>query len=309
MKPRTIGALTVCVAALVLPEVVYPVLLMKVLCYGLFASALNLLLGFGGLLSFGHAAFFGAGAYTAAYLTKHAGLTPEFGLLAAAGTAAVLGWMFGVLEIKRTGIHFAMITLALAQMVYFFLMHAPFTGGDDGLQGVPRGSVLGLLSLASDRAMYYFVLAVFALCFGLIYRVVDSPYGQILKAIRENEPRVRSLGYDTSRFKLIAMVVSSAIAGVAGGMQTMVFGFATLNDAHWHASGEVVLMTILGGIGTFFGPLVGATVVLMIQHELSERVGALLTAFTGLIFIACVLVFRRGIVGEIGARLAWRRAT
>ena len=243
---------------LIAPFVVYPTFLMKVLCFALFACAFNLLLGFAGLLSFGHAAFFGAAAYVCAWLSKALGLSPELSILAGGLVAAALGLLFGALSIRRTGIYLTMITLALAHLGFFFAVPLPFTGGEDGLQGVPRGKLFGLIDLTDNLAMYFFVFAVFLAGFWLIQRTVSSPFGQVLKAIRENEPRAISLGYDVARYKLLAFVLSAFLAGVAGGMKSLVFQLASLTDAHWHMSGEVVLMTLLGGLGTLFGPAVGA---------------------------------------------------
>ena len=285
----------------VLPLMVYPVLLMKLLCFALFACAFNLLLGYTGLLSFGHAAFFGTAAYVAGHAMKEWGFDPLSGVLAGTASAALLGWLIGALAIRRQGIYFSMVTLALAQMMYFIFLQAPFTGGEDGLQGVPRGNLLGLISLEDDLTLYYFVLAVFLAGFALIYRAIHSPFGQILKAVRENEPRAVSLGYDVNRFKLIAFVLSATLAGLAGATKVLVFKFATLTDAHWHMSGEVVLMTLVGGLGNVFGPVVGASTIVLLQNELADKVGSLVTVIMGGIFVACVLVFRRGIVGEIGA--------
>jgi len=282
---------------LVAPFFIYPVLVMKVLCFSLFACAFNLLLGYTGLLSFGHAVFLGTAGYVAGHALKVWQLPPLLGLLAGTGAATVLGWAIGSLAIRRQGIYFAMVTLALAQMVYFLYLQAPFTGGEDGLQGVPRGSLFGL-DLADDMNLYYVVLAIFGAAFWLIQRTIHSPFGQILKAIRENEPRAISLGYDVARYKLLAFVLSAGLAGLAGATKTLVFKFATLTDAHWHTSGEVVLMTLVGGMGTVFGPLVGATVIVTLQNELADKVGSLVTVIMGSIFVLCVLAFRRGIVGE-----------
>ncbi|MFZ5510259.1 MAG: branched-chain amino acid ABC transporter permease [Pseudomonadota bacterium] len=287
--------------ALVAPLAVYPVLLMKVLCFALFACAFNLLIGYTGLLSFGHAAFLGTAGYVAGHGIKVWGLPPELGLVLATAAAAAVGFVFGGLAIRRLGIYFSMITLALAQMMYFFFLQAPFTGGEDGLQGVPRGKLLGVIDLTDDFNLYYFVLAVFVFGFWLIYRTIHSPFGQILKAIRENEARAISLGYDVNRYKLLAFVLSAALAGLAGATKTLVFRFATLTDAHWHTSGEVVLMTLLGGMGTVFGPVVGAATIVVLQNELADKVGSLVTVIMGAIFVVCVLLFRRGIVGELGA--------
>jgi branched-chain amino acid transport system permease protein len=282
----------------------YPVFMMKALCYAIFACAFNLLLGYTGLLSFGHAAYLGAAAYATGWLVRSAGLSPELGVLAGAAGAGLLGLVVGAIAIRRQGIYFAMITLALAQMVYFVWLQAPFTGGEDGLQGVPRGKLFGLLSLASDTTLYYVVLAVFVAVFLFIIRVVHSPYGQILKAIRENEPRAISLGYDVDRYKLLAFVLSTTLAGLAGAMKTIVLGFATLSDAHWSLSGEVVLMTLLGGMGTFAGPVLGAFTIIGLQNFLADRVGSWVTVIIGVIFVICVVGFRRGFVGEL---LAWQR--
>ena len=289
-----------CLVALiaVLPFVAYPVFLMKVLCFALFACAFNLLIGYVGLLSFGHAAYFGMGAYVTAWTAKHWALTPEVAILLGGATGAGLGLAFGLVAIRRQGLYFAMITLALAQMNYFFCLQAPFTGGEDGIQQVPRGALFGVLSLRDDLAMYAVVAGVFLACFLLIHRVVHSPFGQVLKAIRENEPRATSLGYRTDDYKLIAFVLSAFIAGVAGGTKSLVFGIATLTDVNFAASGEVVLMALLGGMGTIFGPVVGAAIVVAMQNYLAQF-GAWVTVAQGAIFIACVLAFRRGVVGEI----------
>ena len=281
---------------------IYPVFMMKLLCFAMFACAYNLLLGFGRMLSFGHAAFFGFAAYATSWLiTAHAwGSVPA--LLAGMVVAAALGFAVGGLAIRRHGIYFAMITLALGQLVYFVCLEAPFTGGENGLQGVPRGTLLGLVSLRSDRVLYYLVLAAFAAVFLLIRRVVHSPFGQVLKAIRENEPRALSLGYDINRYKLLAFVLSATLAGLAGSLNALVLGFATLSDVQQSTSGEVILMTLLGGTGTFFGPVLGAALVVTLQQYLSDFAGGWVTAIIGVIFVACVLSFRRGIVGEIVAR-------
>ena len=281
---------------------VYPVFMMKVMCFALFACAFNLLLGFGGLLSFGHAMFFGTAGYATAHSAKVWGLTPELAVLFGVVCATALGWISGKLAIRREGIYMTMITLALAQMVFFFSLQAPFTGGEDGIQAVPRGHLLGLIDLSQPLAMYFFVLAIFLAGFLLIYRIIHSPYGQVLKAIRENEPRTTSLGYDTARFKHRAFVLSAAIAGLAGATKAILFQLASLTDVHWGMSGEVVLMTLLGGMGTIFGPVVGAAVIVTMQNYLAE-LGAWVTVVQGVIFVVCVLLFRRGIVGEIGAAI------
>ena len=278
---------------------IYPVFMMKVMCFALFACAFNLLLGFGGLLSFGHAMFLGMAGYVSAHAAKVWGLTPELAILVATLCAAALGWVAGLLAIRRQGIYFAMITLALAQMVFFFSLQAPFTGGEDGIQAVPRGKLFGLIDLSQPMAMYAVVLVVFLGGFLLIYRIVHSPFGQVLKAIRENEPRTVSLGYDADKFKHRAFVLSAALAGMAGATKAIVFQLASLTDVHWSMSGEVVLMTLVGGMGTIFGPVVGAAVIVTMQNYLAE-LGAWVTVVQGVIFVLCVLLFRRGIVGEIG---------
>jgi len=282
----------------------YPIFMMKALCFAIFACAFNLLLGFTGLLSFGHAAFLGSAAYLTGWLVRSAGWSPELGIVAGVLLAAVLGLVVGLIAIRRQGIYFAMITLAMAQMIYFVCLQAPFTGGEDGLQGVPRGKLFGLLPLDNDVAMYYLVLAVFAAVFLFILRIVHSPYGQVLKAIRENEPRAISLGYDVDRYKLLAFVLSTALAGLAGSLKTAVLGFATLTDVHWSLSGEVILMTLLGGLGTFAGPVVGAFTIIGLQNFLADRVGSWVTVIIGVIFVVCVIAFRRGFVGEL---IAWQQ--
>jgi len=282
----------------VAPIWVYPVFLMKVMCFALFASAFNLLLGFGGLLSFGHAMFMGSAGYVAAYSAKSWGLNPELCVLLGTLSSATLALVVGLLAIKRQGIYFAMITLALAQMVFFFCLQVPFTGGEDGIQAVPRGKLFGLIDLENNVNMYIFVLTIFLLGFLLIWHVIHSPFGQILKAIREHPDRATSLGYDTDTFKLLAFVISGALAGTAGGTKALVFQLASLTDVHWSMSGEVVLMTLVGGMGTLFGPLVGAAVIISMENYLAH-LGAWVTIIQGVIFVICVLAFRRGIIGEI----------
>ena len=308
---RRIGVITwlvVLAFLLVAPFVgVYPVFMMKALCFAIFACAFNLLLGYTGLLSFGHASFMGSAAYATGWLVRSAHLSPELGVLAGTLVAGALGLVVGLIAIRRQGIYFAMITLAMAQMIYFICLQMPFTGGEDGLQGVPRGRLFGLLPLDNDLVMYYLVLAVFVAVFLAIVRIVHSPYGQILKAIRENEPRAISLGYDVDRYKLLAFVLSTALAGLAGSMKTLVLGFATLSDVHWSLSGEVILMTLLGGMGTFAGPVVGAVTIIGLQNFLADRVGSWVTVIIGVIFVFCVIAFRRGIVGELLAWLQRRR--
>ena len=283
------------------PFVLYPTFLMKVLCFALFACAFNLLLGFAGLLSFGHAAFFGGSAYITGYLCRDLGLSPELGLLAGAVFGGVLGAMFGWVAIRREGIYFAMITLGLAQLVYFLALQLRFTGGEDGLQGIPRGKLFGVVDMGDNIAMYFFVFAVFMAGFWLIHRTIHSPFGQILKAIRDNEPRATSLGYDVGRFKLLAFVISASLAGLAGSMKSLVFQLASLADVHWHTSGQVVLMTLLGGLGTILGPVAGAITIVSLEDLLADKVGSWVTVIMGAIFVVCVLLFRRGVVGEIGA--------
>ncbi|WP_296226056.1 branched-chain amino acid ABC transporter permease [Ralstonia sp. UBA689] len=314
------------VALIVAPLVgAYPVFVAKLLCFALFASAFNLLLGYTGLLSFGHAAFFGGAGYVAGYLMSdnpYVHLSPELGLLAGTAAGAFIGLIVGLLAIRRQGIYFAMITLALAQMLYFFCLQAPFTGGEDGLQGVPRGKLFGVLDLSSDLTLYYVVLAIVTLAFLLIVRTIHSPFGQILKAIKENEPRAISLGYDTDRFKLLAFVLSAALTGLAGSLKTLVLGFETLTDVHWSMSGSVILMTLVGGLGILSGPLLGAALVIALENKLGDIgtflasvtgfdgfnvLGESVTTVTGAIFVICVLTFRRGIMGEIAARVPWLR--
>ena len=292
-------ALAVMVAFLVLaPTAVYPVFLMKVMCFALFACAFNLLIGFGGLLSFGHAMFLGTAGYAAAHASKAWGWNPEFAVLFATLCSTALGVVVGLLAIRRQGIYFAMITLALSQMVFFFYLQTPFTGGEDGIQAVPRGHLFGMIDLADNTAMYVFVLVMFLVGFGAIWRIVHSPFGQVLKAIRENEPRALSLGYDTDLYKLVAFILSGTFAGMAGGLKSLVFQLASLTDVHWSMSGEVVLMTLVGGLGTLFGPVVGAAVIVTMQNYLAQ-LGAWVTVVQGVIFVVCVLAFRRGIIGEL----------
>src|SRR3954468_6701072 len=286
---------------LISPFVLYPVFLMRVLCMALFACAFNLMIGYVGLLSFGHAAFFGMGSYIAAWTMKHWHVDASIAIILGGMTGAVLGVCLGYLAIRRSGIYFAMITLALAQMVYFFCVEAPFTGGEDGIQQVPRGKLFFTISLDNDMTMYWLVAAVFLGGFLLVHRIIHSPFGQVLKAIRENEPRATSLGYRTDDYKLIAFVLSCFIAGIAGGTKSLVFGIATLTDVNYGMSGEVVLMTLLGGLGTIFGPVAGAAVIVGLENYLAQC-GAWVTVTQGAIFVVCVLAFRRGIIGEIAAK-------
>jgi branched-chain amino acid transport system permease protein len=292
-------AFVVMLAAIgVAPFVLYPIYLMKVMCFALFACAFNLLLGYVGLLSFGHAAYFGMGGYIGAHVAKVWGLPPELAILAAGLVAAALGAAFGWLAIRRAGIYFAMITLALAQLVFFFANQAPFTGGEDGIQQVPRGRLLWIFPLSDDLAMYGVVAVVFLVGFLAVFRIVHSPFGQVLKAIRDNEPRAVSLGYRVEHYKLLAFTLSAFLSGVAGGTKALVFGIATLTDVHWSMSGEVVLMTLVGGMGTMYGPVIGALVIVTMQNYLAQF-GAWVTIIQGVIFVATVLAFRRGIIGEI----------
>ena len=295
----------------------YPVFVMKLMCFALFASAFNLLLGYTGLLSFGHAAFLGGAAYVAGYSIKAWCFTPEIGMLLGTVVGGLLGLIFGWLAIRRQGIYFSMITLALAQMLFFVALQAKFTGGEDGLQGVPRGKLFGMIDLSSDLTMYYVALVVVTLAFLLIVRTIHSPFGQVLKAIKENEPRAISLGYDVNRFKLLAFVISAALTGLAGSLKTLVLGFATLSDVHWTTSGHVILMTLMGGLGTLSGPLLGSAVVVALENKIGDfgtflahttgvewfgTLGESVTIVTGLIFVLCVLMFRKGIMGEL---IAW----
>jgi branched-chain amino acid transport system permease protein len=297
---------------------VYPLFMMKVLCYALFAAAFNLLIGYTGLLSFGHAAFLGMAGYTTGYVIQTLGLPPELGILAGVAASLALGLVIGVLAIRRQGIYFAMITLALAQLLYFVFLQAPFTKGEDGLQGIPRGKLFGVLDLGPDLTLYYVIAVVMVLAFLLIVRIVHSPFGQILAALKENEPRAISLGYDTDRFKLLVFILSAGLAGLAGSLKALVLGFETLGDAYWTTSGLVILMTLVGGMGTLLGPLVGAFVIIALEDRLGDigqflasltgvqwfaSLGESVTIVVGLIFIVCVLAFRRGIVGEIVARI------
>jgi branched-chain amino acid transport system permease protein len=313
---KNIGYALAFAIALAAPFVGYPVFLMKLLCFGLFACAFNLLIGYTGLLSFGHAAFFGAAGYITGHALGALGLPVELGILLGVGAAALIGLVMGLLAIRRQGIYFSMITLALAQMVYFAFLRAPFTHGEDGLQGVPRGKLLGFIDLSNDVTLYYVVLAIAIAGFALIVRTVHSPFGQVLKAIKENEPRAISLGYDVDRYKLMAFVLSAALAGLAGATKTLVLGFETLTDVHWSMSGLVILMTLVGGMGTLVGPILGAFIIIALENKLGDlgtllvrttgiewfsTLGESVGMVTGLIFIACVLLFRRGIVGEIGA--------
>jgi branched-chain amino acid transport system permease protein len=315
---RKLGYAAVLVGALAAPFYLYPVLLMKIMCFALFACAFNLLIGFTGLLSFGHAAFFGGAAYVTGHALKAWGLPFELGLVVGVAFAALTGYVIGSLAIRRQGIYFTMITLALSQMLYFVFLQAPFTGGEDGLQSIPRGKLLGLIDLSNDMTMYYVVLGIVIAAFALVVRIIHSPFGQVLKAVRENEPRTTSLGYDVDRYKLLAFVLSAALAGLAGSTKSVVLGFGTLTDVTWQMSGLVVLMTLVGGMGTLFGPVLGAIIIIALENKLGEfgtwlaeltsiewfnSIGEAVTMVTGLIFVVCVLAFRRGIIGELAARL------
>ena len=306
-------------AGVLAPMVVYPVFMMKLLCFALFACAFNLLIGYTGLLSFGHAAFLGGAGYTAGYVLRDLGWSPEWGILAGTLFGAVMAWLMGGLAIRRQGIYFTMITLALSQMLYFFFLQAPFTGGEDGLQGIPRGALFGLIDLKNDLTLYYLVLAIFVFGFWLIHRTIHSPFGQVLHAIKENEPRAISLGYDVNRYKLLVFVLSGALAGLAGATKVLVLGFETLTDVHWSMSGLVVLMTLVGGLGTVLGPILGAFFITVLENKMGEigvllqnitgvewfaNLGESVTIVTGLIFVVCVLMFRRGIVGEVLHRIS-----
>ncbi|MDP3701833.1 MAG: branched-chain amino acid ABC transporter permease [Hylemonella sp.] len=302
MKKTALLYSALLLALLVAPFVGYPMFLMKLLCFALFACAFNLLIGFTGLLSFGHAMFFGFAAYVSGHAAKVWGLTPELAILAGTLSATFIGVVTGWLAVRRQGIYFAMVTLALAQMVYFICVQAPFTYAEDGIQSIPRGKLFGLIDMSNDRAMYFLVLALFVGGFALIYRIIHSPFGQVLKSIRENEPRALSLGYNVDRYKLLAFVLSATLAGLAGATKAIAFGIATLTDVSWQMSGEVVLMTLLGGMGTILGPVLGAGIIVAMQNYLSG-LGSWVTIIMGLTFVVCVLLFRRGIVGEIEHRL------
>ena len=300
----TVGLIALAIAA---PFFVYPVFLMYALCMALFACAFNLLVGYVGLLSFGHAAFLGSASYVTAHTAKVWGLPPELAILAGVAVAAALGAVFGYLTIRRQGIYFAMITLAFAQMVFFFCLQAKFTGGEDGIQAVPRGNLLGFIDLSHPLVMYYFVLAIFLFGFAAIFRTIHSPFGQVMKAIRENEPRAISLGYRAEQYKLLAFILSATLAGLAGSTKALVFQFASLTDVDWTMSGKVVLMTLLGGIGTIFGPVVGAFIVTGMENYLAQT-GSWVTTIEGVIFVICVLTFRTGIVGVLLPYVMGRRA-
>ena len=299
--PHVVAFLIMTAALVAAPFFVYPVFLMKALCFALFACAFNLLIGYVGLLSFGHAVFLGSAGYGAAHSAKVWGFPPELAILFGTAAATVLGVVVGALAIRSKGIYFANITLAFAQMVYFFSLQAAFTGGEDGIQSVPRGTLLGVLNLKDTLTLYFVVLAIFLLGFLLIFRAIHSPFGQVLKAIRENEPRAISLGYRAEQYKLLAFVLSATFAGLAGATKALVFQLASLTDVHWTMSGEVVLMTLLGGLGTVFGPVIGAFIVVTLENYLAQ-LGAWVTVVQGAIFVICVLTFRRGVIGELGHR-------
>jgi branched-chain amino acid transport system permease protein len=304
-QSETIGFAVMVAALLIAPFVTYPLFLMQVMCFALFACAFNLLIGYVGLLSFGHALYFGWASYLSAYSAKAWGFPPELAILTGTTTAAICGLVAGSLAIRRQGIYFAMITLALAQMMYFFALQAKFTGGEDGIQAVPRGHLFGIFDLRNVMIMYVVVMIIFILGFSFIYRIIHSPFGEVLKAIRENETRAISLGYKTDRYKLVAFVLSATLAGVAGATKAIVLQLASLTDVNWPMSGEVVLMTLVGGLGTIFGPVVGAFVILVMQFKLAP-IGEWVLVIQGAIFVACVLLFRRGIIGEIANKLRIR---
>lgn len=319
MNKNTIIAIAAIILALAAPFFMYPVLLMKLLCFALFACAFNLLIGYTGLLSFGHAAFLGGAGYIAGYVIRDLGLPFEIGIVAGVAFAALIGLVMGALAIRRQGIYFTMITLALAQMLYFIFLQAPFTGGEDGLQGIPRGTLFGIVDLSNDLTLYFVVLAICMAGYAIIVRTVHSPFGQVLKAIKENEPRAISLGYDVDKYKLLVFVLSAALSGLAGATKATILGFETLTDVHWSMSGLVVLMTLVGGLGTLAGPIVGAIVIIALENRIGEfgtwmaattnidwfrSLGEQVTIVTGFIFIVVVLAFRRGIVGEI---IAWNQ--
>ena len=301
-QSETIGFIVMVTALVVAPFVTYPLFVMQALCFALFACAFNLLIGYVGLLSFGHALYFGWASYISAHAAKVWGLPPEFAILTGTAAAAGLGLVAGSLAIRRQGIYFAMITLALAQMMYFVAVRVKFTGGEDGIQAVPRGTLFGLFDLRNDMTMYVFVLVVFLSGMLLIHRIIHSPFGEVLKAIRENETRAISLGYKTDRYKLLAFVLSATLAGVAGSTKAILLQIASLTDVNWPMSGEVVLMSLVGGLGTIFGPVVGSFVILAMQYKLSF-LGEWVLVLQGVIFVACVLLFRRGIIGVLANKL------
>jgi len=300
--PLLIAAL---VAVPFVPQLIYPIFLMKVMCFVLFACAFNLLLGHAGIVSFGHAAFFGSSAYITGYALRDLGLTTEVAILAGVLFSATLGALFGALAIRRQGIYLAMITLALAQLVYFSFLQAPFTGAEDGMQPIPRGKLFGLIDLNDDTSLYFLVLACTGAGLWLVHRIVHSPFGQILRAIREHEPRTRSLGYAVERYKITAFALSAGLSGLAGSLKCVVFRLASLTDVHWHMSGDVILMTVLGGMNSVFGPAIGAIIISALRHYF-DALGAWVTIMVGLVFIFCVLVFRRGVLGELSHYLAVR---
>lgn len=312
MRTLYIAAIAVVLLALLavpfVPQLVYSVFVMKMLCFVLFACAFNLLLGHTGILSFGHAAFFGTGAYVTGQLVKEYGVPTDLGILAGGLVAAALGTIIGALAIRRSGIYLAMITLALSQLVYFFFLQAPFTGAEDGLQRIPRGTFLGVIDLRSDTALYYVVLGIVAAGLWLVWRTVNSPFGNVLRAIREHEPRAISLGYPVARYKVLVFTISAGLAGIAGSLKAIVFQLAALYDVHWHTSGDVILMTLLGGMNTVFGPAVGAALVSALNHYL-DPFGAWVTVITGLVFMTCVLAFRQGVVGQLDQWLRSRRTS
>ena len=301
-RSETLAFVIMVAALIVAPFFIYPLFLMQALCFALFACAFNLLIGYVGLLSFGHALFFGWASYVSAHAAKVWGVTPEIAILSGAAVAALFGAIVGALAIRRQGIYFAMITLALAQMMFFFAVQAPFTHGEDGIQAVPRGRLFGLINLSDQTSMYATVLVIFLACFLLIYRIINSPFGEVLKAIRENEPRAISLGYRTDRYKLLAFVLSATFAGIAGATKALVFQLASLTDVDWPMSGEVILMTLVGGLGTLFGPVAGAFFMVTLENYLTT-IGQWVFVVQGVIFVVCVLLFRRGLIGELAHAL------
>lgn len=302
MKSTVLMVLAGIIALIIAPTVVYPMLMVKLLCFAIFASAFNLMLGYTGLLSFGHAMFFGTAGYILGLGMKHLGWPPEIGLLAGVAGAALLGLVAGAIAIRRQGIYFAMITLAISQLIYFVAMQMEWTGRDDGLHGIPRGRLFGLIDLENDYALYGLVAVCFVLAVAGIHRIVTSPFGQVLTAIRENEARAISLGYDVDRYKVLAFVLSAALSGLAGGLKALALSYESLNDLHWSLSGEVVMMCILGGLGTLSGPIAGAFFVILLQNFLADKVGEWLSVIIGCVFLFCILAMRKGFVGEIADR-------
>ena len=308
LNTRTLMIVLAVAALAVAPAFIYPMLIVKLLCFAIFASAFNLMLGYTGLLSFGHAMFFGSAGYALGLTMKHLGWPPELGILAGVAVAALIGFLAGSVAIRRQGIYFAMITLAISQLIYFVAMQMEWTGRDDGFHGIPRGTLLGIIDLQDDMALYGLVAACFLLALFAIHRIVTSPFGQVLTAIRENEPRAISLGYDVDRYKVLAFTLSGALSGLAGALKALALSYESLNDLHWALSGEVVMMCILGGLGTLGGPVAGAFFVILLQNFLADKVGEWLSVIIGVVFLTCILAFRKGFVGEIGAWIEKMRA-